>query len=563
MSAAALLLLALAAPPQEPALRAALFDELELLHPDTPVAQGSRQLRSEVPRGAVAAVHLLVEGLHPARPLRFRAEPLGAATPLAGWARLHAVPVEENTGLGSRTEQFEGVENPHVARRAPFEVYEAVEPLDGVPLQPDGASLALRLEVRFPRGAAPGLRAWSVELDDGRGTQRLRWEVVVHAAAVPPSGAATMAYTNWYSPTEMATRHGLEPWSEAHWAMIGRYAALMAHGRQNVFWIRSGDVFGLDEAGAPVFRRARFERFVHTFRSAGLHFIEGSPLARRPGGDWSSPWLELGPTGARATGPEGRAQLAALLGGLRRCLDENGWTDAYLQHLADEPTDTNATDYRALAGIVREHLPGVPIVEATMSRELAGAVDVWCPQVQKYQQHRDFFEQRRAAGDRLWTYTCLVPGGPWLNRLLDQERLRPVWIGWAGARFGIEGFLHWGLNHYKTEDPLRRSVVDHPAQPGTSNKLPAGDTHVVYPGPGGPWSGLRFEAHRIGLEDRELLEQLRARDPARLGALLDRTVRGYDDWEREVPAYRAARRELLEALSAPPPPASGSPPGAR
>ena len=34
------------------------------------------------------------------------------------------VPVEENTGLDSRTEQFKGLINPYVIRRAPFRVFE-------------------------------------------------------------------------------------------------------------------------------------------------------------------------------------------------------------------------------------------------------------------------------------------------------------------------------------------------------------------------------------------------------------------------------------------------------
>jgi len=95
-------------------------------------------------------------------------------------------------------------------------------------------------------------------------------------------------------------------------------------------------------------------------------------------------------------------------------------------------------------------MPGVKIFEATMSLSLVGAVDHWCPQVQEYQKHRDFFEQRKKAGDAVWVYTCLAPGGPWLNRLLDQERLRQVYLGWALAKYDLAGFLHWGFNHYRS-----------------------------------------------------------------------------------------------------------------
>jgi hypothetical protein len=219
----------------------------------------------------------------------------------------------------------------------------------------------------------------------------------------------------------------------------------------------------------------------------------------------------------------------------------------YLQHVTDEPTDKNAASYKALVERVRKVMPGVCIFEATMSRELVGAVDAWCPQVQKYQQNRDFFEARKEAGDTVWVYTCLVPGGPWLNRLLDQERLRPVYMGWALARYDLAGFLHWGFNHYRKDvDPFETSVVPH--GDGPPNFLPAGDSHVAYPGKDGPWSGIRFEAHRIGMEDAELLNLLKARDPDRAAAIMDLVFRAFDDYDTEVPAYRAARLELLQAL---------------
>ncbi|RMH04199.1 MAG: DUF4091 domain-containing protein [Planctomycetota bacterium] len=544
---AAIAILALAAADPAGGQDAAwLVDELEALYPDrdpAPEQVAGPEIRSDTARGTIAGVHLLLRR-RTAGEVAVRVE--GLPTALAAglrWYRLVDVPVEENTGLGSRTEQFEGKVNPFVIRRAPFRVFEALAPARPPLAAPAGRS-AWRLEVAVPAAAEPGEHLVRLRLG---GLPELRWRLVVHQAVVPPPGRNTLQVTNWWSPATIAERHGLEPWSEAHWAMIARYAALMARGRQNTFWIRCGDVFAPAADGAIRFRRDRFERLVGTFRAAGLWWIEGSPLAHRPGGDWSKEWLELNVAGVPATGPEGRAALAAMLGPLRACLEENGWLDAWLQHLADEPTDTNAADYRRLAAVVRELLPGVPIVEATMSRELVGAVDVWCPQVQEYQRHRSFFAERRAAGDRLWTYTCLVPGGPWVNRLLDQERVRQVAIGWGAAKYRLDGFLHWGFNHWQA-DPFERSVVDHPAQPGTKNKLPAGDTHVVYPGPDGPWSGQRFEAQRIGLEDRELLERLRARDPAACERILGEVFRSYDDTARDVASWRAARRELLAAL---------------
>ena len=73
-------------------------------------------------------------------------------------------------------------------------------------------------------------------------------------------------------------------------------------------------------------------------------------------------------------------------------------------------------------------------------------------------------------------------------------------------------------------------------------------SHVLYPGVDGPLSGLRFEAHRIGMEDAELLRILKAKDPERAAGIVNRVLRAYDDYETDVGAYRAARLELLGAL---------------
>ncbi|MFH1568112.1 MAG: DUF4091 domain-containing protein, partial [Gemmatimonadota bacterium] len=87
-------------------------------------------------------------------------------------------------------------------------------------------------------------------------------------------------------------------------------------------------------------------------------------------------------------------------------------------------------------------------------------------------------------------------------------------------------------------------VVDH----GGGNCLPAGDTHIVYPGPDGPWSSLRLEAQREGLEDYELLRQLRERDPRRATAVTRKAIRAFDQYTKDTRTFRRARRALLEAL---------------
>jgi len=468
--------------------------------------------------------------------------------------RLHAVPVEENTGLGSRTEQFEGKQNPHVIRRAPFQVFDPIEPLstDEKNGQVKGSALAKNDGVAFRLSFTPkepGEFQFAVDIkapNDGRET--FRWNVNVYDFNLPPRSEVSFSYTNWFSTNEIADRHNLERWSPEFWRMLALYANLMAHGGQETFWLHWRDFFHNYGVVGWQLDTKRLERYIRIFLDAGFHWIEGAPIARRPNQDWSATWLELIFGKVPATSEEGEVIIQKLAEQVNAVLADKGWDKQWIQHLADEPTDVNAEDYRKLSDILRKHVPSIRIVEATMTRQLVGAVDIWCPQVHKYQQNREFFLERQAVGDHVWTYTCLVPGGPWLNRLLDQERLRQVYIGWAGAHYNTQGFLHWGLNHYKA-DPFAQSVVDHPAQPNTTNKLPAGDTHIIYPGPGQPWSSTRFEAHRIGLEDLAMLRAVQKNNPSAAVEIIKQVFRNYDDWEASVDAYRMARGKLLKAAS--------------
>ena len=138
-----------------------------------------------------------------------------------------------------------------------------------------------------------------------------------------------------------------------------------------------------------------------------------------------------------------------------------------------------------------------------------------------------------------------MPGGPWLNRLLDNEWLRPALLGWGAAHYKLDGFLHWGFNKYRAgQDPFEKSV----ALLGGTDRLPGGDTHVCYPGKDGPWSSVRLEAQREGIEDYELLRQLEARRPRSAAAVIARVFRRFDRYTKKTATFREARRRLLGAL---------------
>lgn len=532
-------------------MKCGLCDSLEWLYPDSKVAdKPALELACDCPANGVADVNVLFNGLDTGRPLQFSASieavDQGVSEYDCRFFRLVDVPVEKNTGPGNFAEVDGGPKNEFVTRRAPFRVYDAMEPLEGDSVLPAAKTMALRFRAVFSEA---GTYRATLKFSQGKSVKTLAFETSVHEVFLPEVGRESFPYTNWISYGNIAKRHGIEPWSERHYRMIAQYARLMASGRQNTFIIPLGCIFEVED-GMPLLNEMRLERLVKIFTDAGLHYIEGGHFGSRSDGRWNCPTFSTVVVKELATSPAGCRVIASIAGQLMGAIRKNGWQDRWIQHVADEPIPDNAADYRMFCGIVRRYMPGIPLMDATQDPDMAGAVDAWCPLVDHFEAAREKFDDaRKARGDKVWYYTCCCPGGRFMNRLLDNELLRPLYLGWAGALYGLDGFLHWGLNQYPdSECPFNRSVI--PNWGGGTNALPPGDTHVVYPGPKGPWPSVRFEAMRQGFEDGDLLRRLRRCNAAKADELIGKLVRGFGDYTPDVALYRSVRRELFKAVMA-------------
>jgi hypothetical protein len=525
-----------------------LIDEVQEFYPDTKLVQRAKRITLNTARNTVAGVHVMVTGLQGDEGIRFsESGKSGKPTPGVRWYRMIDVPVAENTGLDRNTEKYSGKTNPYVIRRAPFRIYDPFRPVTS-PIKADSTSLALRLEIPIGSTMPSGEYTHRVRIEIGDQVEDLEFVVIVHRAKVPPVSRSTISYINWLNPDNICTAHGVQKWSEPFWDMLSKYARLMARGRQNAFWFLWTDYFQIDSAGnVTEFRRDRLERYIRVFLGAGLRTIHGAPMFGRRNWTGSLDMLLYVPTAdgqeVHATSDKAKRMLTQMASRIIAVMTENGWEKQWVQGVFDEPEDPYVDRYRMLISLLRGLKPDIQILEATMTMNVTGLVNIWCPQVQEYQAHRDFFDARKAAGDKVWVYTCLSPGGPWLNRLLDQERLRQVYIGWALAKYDVQGYLHWGLN-FHTPKPFEELVRFHME----GQFLPAGDSHIVYPVQDGPLSSHRFEAHRIGMEDCELLAQVKRREPVEAGKIIDRVLQGFDKYSKDVAAYRTARRLLLEAV---------------
>lgn len=525
-----------------------LVDPLEPIYPDSNTFQGySSKYKAAFPLGAPAEVNVILNipvGTIVALSARMDGEEL----PPESWAVLLDVPVEQNTGLDSRTEQFINKINPYVIRRAPFRIYEVIEPLEQVEFPIGNTFQAFRLQLPAARFPKAGKYQVEITVESPAGQQKAVFTAEMFNCGLPDLANSNFFYTNWFSLIRMEKGHQVERWTPGWYDMLGRYARLMAHGRQNSITI-PGELLTWDGKNFKL-EEEKMLQFINVFRKHGFRYFESPHLLYRgDGDDWSSPELVVHLTKNGYFSEEGKKDIAEIIRLIKAFTEKHGLTGSWLQHIADEPTAVNAQCYKDVVSQVKSIYPEISIMEATNDRDgLAGAIDLWCPLINDFQENEAFFRSREQEGEKVLVYTCLIPGGPWLNRTLDMERLRQVYFGWGAAHYSTSGYLHWGLNQYHA-DPFAQSVVHHPSPVATPNNfLPAGDTHIVYPGKDGPLSSLRFEAHRIGIEDFEMLRRLREEKPGVHDRLVKKLFRSYTDYELSVRKYRKVRKRVIRKV---------------
>lgn len=517
-------------------MSARLTDALDWLYPDSKADKVAEAGNVDIPMNGVAEANVLLNGLLPGVPMTFSSDARSAE-----WFRLVDVPVAKNTGFVGFTEK-PGETNEFVSRNAPFRVYDAMMPIAAGSITPTSSVVALRFRLRrFPRKY--GAFDVNFNFSQGRSGARGKLRVCVHPVSLPPVGRGSFKYTNWMDYYGATRCHGVRSfWTDEHWKVVRRYIELGVYGRQNMvqlpLFLKKG------AAGERMLDEERYGKFVAMLDDAGVAYLEGPHFCRFMDGSWSSKTFRTVIGTNATTSAEGAAELAWLASSFADMIRRKGWNERWYQHVADEPSAHNAAEYRITAGIVRKYMPGVKLIDAIEIPELAGSLDAYCPKNHDYERKRGDYEKLRTRKtDEIWCYTCCYPGGRWMNRLLDHELLRPLYLPWGCFLYSLEGYLHWGFNRYSPQSG--------PFTPGFGGNLPPGDTHIVYPGAGddGPWPSVRLEAMRQGMEDIELLRMLEKRDSARAREIAMKLVRGFGDYTLDVSAYRRVRRELLKNLS--------------
>lgn len=509
----------------------------EWLYPDSAVNDaGAKEIRLLAAKGGYASCQILFNGLEPDKKIEWKIScPENIVCEIY---RLIDVFVEKNTGpVGFCVKEGESADG-YTTRPAPFRVYDALKPF-GEDEKTEKSTEVLYIAFKTGRELKSGVYDFILELKVGGEADKIPVSIEVFDVIIPEKESLNI--TNWFSLDNMASQHGLEKWSEEHWEMIRRYGLLMRRVRQTHFWIPQ-EIISAEKAsdGRYIFDFSRTKRFIELFLSLGFKYIEGGLVAHRR--DFKDSYFVVNCCGetVRALSKQGYEYISQYLTEWRNFLVKNGWLDITVQHVADEPTEACATEYRILSGIVRKFMPGVRIIEAVEYYDLDGSVDIWVPKNVYYQEHMEEFERIRTNGDELWFYTCCFPGGYYLNRLWDMPLIRTRYLHWGNYIYNLKGYLHWGLNFCDSnQDPFNQKDLF----------FPPGDTHITYPGNDGPWGSMRFEAMRAGVEDYELLKILERKNKPLADEIAARCLKSFNQANEDPDQFEETRRMLLSAAS--------------
>lgn len=351
------------------------------------------------------------------------------------------------------------------------------------------------------------------------------FELIVIPMALPPQ---KLIHTEWFHVDCLATYYGDEVFSEAHWTRIEQYAnTMIQHGMNMIltplFTPPLDTVIGGERPTVQLvdvevvgecqytFGFDRLTRWVTMCKKLGMTYYEFSHLFTQWGAK-HAPKIIATVNGEEqqifgwdtdAISDEYRGFLDQFLPTLDKYLKEQGIAGQSWFHISDEPLMEHLEGYGAASKILRKHLADYPIMDALSDFEIYKQGHVKKP-IPANDHIEPFLENEVP---NLWVYYCCAQDDKVSNRFNNMPSARNRVIGLQMYKFGIEGFLHWGLNFWYTQFSLNQQI-DPFRTTDAGHAFPSGDSYLVYPGADGPIESIRLEVFYEGLQDLRALTLL-------------------------------------------------------
>lgn len=153
------------------------------------------------------------------------------------------------------------------------------------------------------------------------------------------------------------------------------------------------------------------------------------------------------------------------------------------------------------------------VVTSEMTEKFEKYIDCWCPTVDLYNTEAD--RAKYETQDERWWYTCSVPKTPFPTYHIEDSLLSARIMSWMQADYEVTGNLYWATNFSSEfiENDSSAVWLEDYYQTADRYKGANGDGFLFYPGKkygvDGPLASMRLHAIRDGLEEYELIYDLK------------------------------------------------------
>ena len=160
-----------------------------------------------------------------------------------------------------------------------------------------------------------------------------------------------------------------------------------------------------------------------------------------------------------------------------------------------------------------QSLKDIPhVITAWYDENYAPYVDTWCPTYNYYDS--ELSRANYANQKEKWWYGCIDPHVPYPTYHIEDTLLSARLLSWMQAEYDVVGNLYWAVNVFACYDGEKYVDIED-YYSGSASRFPKvnGDGWLFYPGAkygvDGPIGSLRLEAIRDGLEEYELLYEMK------------------------------------------------------
>ncbi|MBE6730990.1 MAG: DUF4091 domain-containing protein [Ruminococcaceae bacterium] len=441
--------------------------------------------------------------------------------------------VERNEGINK-----EKIGPHYPERTAPYYLYDCLKPFSGK-LDLSKGFGGLYIAIKAEKNSSKGEYNCSLEIND----LSIPVNLTVYPVDLPEE---TLTMINGYAGWTAAGYHKVKYLSEEYFEIEKKYLKALRRMHQNMMYVRGVKATKVSENKWD-FDFSHMISEMKRYDEAGIKYFNGPSVGWRK--SWNESTILLNGS-IPSMSYEGYCYLSQYLPALKKVLEENNFLHRFVMGVADEPNKENATEFRALCGLIRKIVPEIRLIDAMNYGDLHGALDIWVPLNAEYDKHQEEIETMRANGDEIWFYVCCGPRERgYINRFMHYPLLSTRYLHWGNYRHNLTGYLHWAANCYQpNQDPFTVNCPEHHFDDRVCF-LPPGDTHIIYPGTDGPWISIRLEAQRESAEEYELLKKLAETDKEKADEICEKVFRSFKDVEYDVNKFINNKRELLIALS--------------